>query len=99
MTGLLNPKIVGNTPFLFGVTLVVYLGHGIFIRVAVLLFSKSVFGRGLNLRKLRGSNRKEVVHLCRRSTRRPSTHSHEYDKNGDTCARSGLKETPLKHEA
>ena len=50
--------------------LVVYLGHGIFfsiryVLVAVLFFSKSVLGGGLELPKLRGSIRKKGVHLYR----------------------------------
>ena len=49
MTGLLIPKNVGIRPF-FSMILVVYLGHGIFHPVvALLFFSKSVFGRGLNV--------------------------------------------------
>ena len=42
MTGLLNPKIVVNRYF-FRVGFVVYLGHGVFYLVAVLVFSKNRF--------------------------------------------------------
>ena len=36
---------------------------GVFYAVAVSFFSKSVFGRGLKIPKMRGSVRKKMVHL------------------------------------
>ena len=48
MSGLLNPKNVGGVPFLFGMILVVYLGHGGFHPIAVIFFYNSVLGEVLS---------------------------------------------------
>ena len=48
---------------LFCVVFAVYLGHGISYPVAVLVFSKSVFGRCLQAPKLRNLSEKKVGYL------------------------------------
>ena len=42
MTGLLNQKNVANVPFLFGMIIVMYVGHGGFHPIEVIFFDKSV---------------------------------------------------------
>ena len=63
MTRLLNPKSpkIGNFVLMI---LIVYPGHGVFHLGAVLVFSKSVFGRGLKLPNW-GKFVKNMVYLCR----------------------------------
>ena len=67
MTRLLTAKSLDMG--LFFMVPVVYLDHGNFHPVGVLFFSKSVFRGGLKLLKVRGSIRKKVVHLHRRTRR------------------------------